>query len=127
MAREGRGIRVPFFSGISGRLIHSGARSRIGIGFEPTGWPGRNLFLWTGSGTSRVGDAKPPKPVEKPRLRGEPLRDGRSPSVAALMERRIESMRAEAGGRAPLKGDSATMAKRLATWRDPTSVAAAPE
>jgi hypothetical protein len=60
--------------------------------------------------------------VEKPRLRGEPLRDGRSPSVEELMKRRGESMRAtaDAPGRA-----SDAMAKLLETWLDPKAAARA--
>ncbi len=90
----------------------------------PSGWlqaagnivqPG-NVSIVPGS-TAFVQTATTPlKPGERPRLRGESLREGHEPTVSALMARRVDSL-LKSPSRTNFSMDEAcSMARMLATW-----------
>lgn len=82
-----------------------------------------NVRTIPGGGPFVVTETSPLEPGERPGLRGEPLRRGHEPTVAALMARRVESMLKTPEGQRFELSDPCRLARMLATW-DP--VAAAP-
>jgi hypothetical protein len=82
-----------------------------------------NVRTIPGGGPFTVTETISPRPGERPALRGEPLRKGHEPTVAALMAQRVESMLKTPEGQRFEMLEPCRMAKMLAAW-DP--VAAAP-
>lgn len=79
-----------------------------------------NVRTIPGGGPFTVTEETKPAPGVTPKLRGEPLRKGHEPTVAALMARRIESMNKTPEGQAFELLDPCRMAAMLAQW-DPVA------
>ena len=74
---------------------------------NPQGQPRAALF---------VEGLVPPAPQGKPRLQGDPLREGHSPTVTELLIRRIESVRTTPAQPSLGMNQAMQMAGHLATW-----------
>ena len=79
-----------------------------------------NIRTVPGGGPFSVTETTPPAPGRRPRPRGEPLRAGHEPSVAALMARRVESMLKTPEGQQFELMNPCRMAGMLAEW-DPVA------
>jgi len=79
-----------------------------------------NVRLIPGGGPFVVTETSPVAPGERPAFRGEPLRAGHAPTVAALMARRVESMTKTPEGQRFELLDPCRMAGMLADW-DPAA------
>jgi hypothetical protein len=90
----------------------------------PSGWlqaagnivqPG-NVSIVPGSTAFVQTTTTPLKPGELPRLRGESLREGHEPTVAALMSRRVDSLLKSPSRQNFSMDEACSMARMLATW-----------
>ena len=79
-----------------------------------------NVRTVPGGGPFTVTETTTPAPGVTPKLRGEPLRKGHEPTVAALMARRVESMRKTPEGQRFELLDPCRMTAILAEW-DPVA------
>ena len=79
-----------------------------------------NVRTVPGGGAFTVTETTRPAPGVTPKLRGDPLRKGHEPTVAALMARRVESMRKTPEGQRFELLDPCRMTAILAEW-DPVA------